>query len=59
MNRRDALAQAWETAFAGLKRAARSAEDDGAKRLYGVLFGRAKAAPERKKKAAEPKGEPK
>lgn len=59
MTRRDAQAQAWETAFAGLKRAARSAEDDGAKGLYGALFGRAKAAPKRNKKAAEPTGEPK
>lgn len=58
MTRRDALEQAWETAFAGLKRAARAAEDDGAKGLYGALFGRAKA-PKRKKKAAEPKSEPK
>lgn len=58
MTRRDALAQAWETAFAGVKRAARAAEDDGAKGLYGVLFERAKPAPKRKKKApagAEPK----
>jgi hypothetical protein len=54
MTRRDALAQAWETAFAGLKRAARAAEDDGAKGLHGALFERAKAAPKRKKKAAEP-----
>jgi hypothetical protein len=53
MTRRDALAQPWETAFAGLKRAARSAEDDGAKGLYGVLFERVKAAP--KKKKADPK----
>lgn len=56
MTRRDALAQAWETAFASLKRAARAAEDDGAKGLYGALFERAKAAPKRKKK---PAGEPK
>ncbi|MFS8064842.1 MAG: hypothetical protein ACMG6S_00595 [Byssovorax sp.] len=55
MTRRDALAQAWETAFAGLKRAARAAEDDGAKGLYGALFGRAKASPKPKKKAPEPK----
>jgi hypothetical protein len=59
MTRRDALAQAWETAFAGLKRAARAAEDDGAKGLYGALFGRAKAAPKAKKKAAGPKEEAK
>jgi hypothetical protein len=52
MTRRDALAQAWETAFAGVKRAARAAEDDGAKGLYGVLFERAKAAPKRKKTAS-------
>ena len=58
MTRRDALAQPWETAFAGLKRAARAAEDDGAKGLYGALFGRAKAAP-KPKKAAAPKVEPK
>jgi len=55
MPRRDALAQAWETAFAGLKRAARAAEDDGAKGLHGALFGRAKASPKPKKKAPEPK----
>lgn len=59
MTRRDALAQAWETAFAGLKRAARAAEDDGATGLYGALFERAKTAPKRKKKANEPKGGPK
>jgi hypothetical protein len=51
ITRRDALAQAWETAFAGVKRAARAAEDDGAKGLYGVRFERAKAAPMRKPKA--------
>jgi hypothetical protein len=50
ITRRDALAQAWETAFAAVKRAARSAEDDGAKGLHAVLFERAKAAPKRKKK---------
>ena len=56
MNRRDALAQAWETAFAGLKRAARAAEDDGAKGLFGALFEREKSAPKKKaKKSAEPK----
>lgn len=54
ITRRDALAQPWETAFAGLKRAARAAEDDGAKGLYGVLFERAKAAPKRKKAPKEP-----
>ncbi len=54
MTRRDALAQAWETAFAGVKRAARAAEDDGAKGLYGVLFERAKAAPKRKKAPQSP-----
>ena len=59
MTRRDALAQAWETAFAALKRAARAAEDDGAKGLHGALFGRAKAAAKPKKKAAAPKVEPK
>ena len=55
--RRDALAQAWETAFAAVKRAARTAEDDGAKGLYGALFERAKPAPKRKKAPA--KAEPK
>jgi len=61
MTKRDALAQAWETAFAGLKRAARSAEDDGATGLYGALFGRAKAAPKAKKakKPAAPAAPPK
>lgn len=55
MTRRDALAQAWETAFAAVKRAARAAEDDGAKGLHAVLFERAKAAPKRKKAPAEAK----
>jgi hypothetical protein len=58
MTRRDALAQAWETAFAALKRAVRAAEDDGAKGLHAALFGRAKAAQKPKKKA-EPETEPK
>jgi len=39
--------------------AARAAEDDGAKGLYAVLFGRAKAAPKRKRAAAAAKVEPK
>lgn len=59
INRRDALALGWEAAFAGLKRAARVADDDGAMGLYGALFTRAKAAPKKAKKAAEPKAEPK
>jgi hypothetical protein len=49
MSRRDAFAQAWETAFAGLKRGARAAEDEGAKGLHAALFDR-KAPP---KKAAK------
>jgi len=50
---RDALEQAWETAFAGLKRAARAAEDDGVKDLYAALFDRA-PKPRAKKKADKP-----
>jgi hypothetical protein len=56
---RDALAQGWETAFAGLKRAARAAADEGAPGLYEALFER-KDPPAKKakgKKAAPPKGE--
>ncbi|MFT3768586.1 MAG: hypothetical protein QM820_24330 [Minicystis sp.] len=53
MSTREALAQGWETAFAGLKNAARAAEDDGVKGLYAALFER---APKPKSKA---KGEPK
>lgn len=38
MHARDALEQAWETAFAALKRGAKAAEDDGAKGLFAALF---------------------
>ncbi|MFT3768542.1 MAG: hypothetical protein QM820_24105 [Minicystis sp.] len=38
---REALEQGWETEFAALKRAARAAEDDGAKGLFAALFERA------------------
>ena len=40
MSARDALAQAWETAFASLKNAARVAEDDGERGLFAALFER-------------------
>jgi hypothetical protein len=53
MSGREALEQAWETAFAGLKRAARAAEDDGARGLYAALFERAPKA-----KATAPKAKP-
>jgi hypothetical protein len=39
ISKRDALEQAWETAFASLKRGARAAEDDGAAGLFDALFG--------------------
>lgn len=42
ISRRDALEQPLETAFAALKRGARSAEDDGATGLFDALFGVAK-----------------
>lgn len=35
---RDAVGQAWDAAFAALKRAARAAADDGATTLYATLF---------------------
>lgn len=41
---RDALAQTWKKALAGLKRGARTAVDDGAPYLYATLFGQATAA---------------
>jgi hypothetical protein len=46
---RDALELGWETSFAELKRAARVAEDEGAKGLFGALFERT-PKPVRKKK---------
>lgn len=52
---RDALSQSWLTALARLKRATRTAEDDGARGLFAALF--EVAAPARKpktKKAAAP-----
>jgi hypothetical protein len=55
---RDAKAPAWEKAFASLKRATRTAEDDGAAGLFAALFEvekpKAKAA-----KAKPAKDEPK
>ncbi len=36
--RRNALTQSWETAYAALKRGAKSAEDDGAVGLFDTLF---------------------
>jgi hypothetical protein len=50
---RDALTLSWETAFAALKRAARAAEDDGAKGLFGALFERAPKAKKNGKKTAK------
>jgi len=40
MSRRAAIEQAWETAFASLKRGARAAEDEGYKGLFAALFER-------------------
>jgi len=55
LSARHALDQGWETAYAGVKNAARVAEDDGAKGLFASLFGTAKARPKKKKaKAAAP-----
>lgn len=51
---RDALAQGWETAFAALKRAARAAEDDGAKGVHAALFERAPKPKAKKKNAKKP-----
>jgi hypothetical protein len=45
---RDALAQPWETAYAALKNAARAAEDDGARGIFGALFHVASPRPKRK-----------
>ena len=52
-SRRDALGQPWETTLAALKRAARTAEDDGAKGVYSVLF-ESTAKPVKKKKVVPP-----
>lgn len=49
---RNALEQGWETAFAGFKRAALAAEDEGAQGLFTALFDRAP----RPKKAKGKKG---
>src|SRR5262249_27689488 len=60
---REALEQAWETAFAALKRGARAAEDDGAKGLFAALFERTAAAKAKTKakkaakKSAKPSGD--
>lgn len=48
---REATAQPWETAFAALKRAARSADDDGGE-LFATLFERTAPAKPRKKRTA-------
>jgi hypothetical protein len=50
-HRRDAVAQAWATALAALKRGARAAADDGAPTLYATLFDRPRPA---KTKSAKP-----
>jgi hypothetical protein len=55
MQRRDALEQAWETAFAALKRSVKTAEDDGAKGLFAALFD---AKPKAKRATKQPKDEP-
>ncbi|MDI3285502.1 hypothetical protein [Polyangium sp. 15x6] len=55
MAKRDALEQAWETAFASLKRGAKAAEDDGHRGLHAALFER--AAPAKKKARARKAGE--
>lgn len=55
MAARETLAPGWEKAFAVLKRAARTAEDDGAPGLYEALFVRsAPKAPAKKKAAKQP-----
>jgi hypothetical protein len=56
MSARDALDQAWETAFAALKRAARAAEDDGAKGLHAALFERAPKAKSKARAKKDAKG---
>ncbi len=53
--RRDALTQPWETAFSALKRAAKSAEDDGAKGVFDTLFRDPSAKPAKKKPAKKTK----
>jgi len=45
---RDAIGQTWETTLAVLRRAARTAEDDGAPGLYAALFGRLGRATKRR-----------
>lgn len=50
---RDALEQSWQTAFASLKLAARAAENDGAKGIFGALFERAPKPVKSKGKKAE------
>jgi len=51
MAKRDALEQAWETAFASLKRGAKAAEDDGHRGIHAALFER--PAPAKKKARAK------
>jgi hypothetical protein len=53
MTARGALAPAWEKAFAVLKRAARTAQDDGAPGLYDALFVRATAKATKKGKGTK------
>src|SRR5207248_5489670 len=38
LTQRDALGQSWQTAFAKLKNATRTAEDDGAHGLFEAIF---------------------
>jgi hypothetical protein len=58
MTRRAALEQKWETAFAGLKRGARAAEDDGAKGLFAALFDRPEPKAKSRTKKAAPRPRP-
>lgn len=52
--KRDALILPWSRAFVTLKRAARVADDDGAKGLYPALFHAAAAKPRKAKPAPAP-----
>lgn len=58
MAKRDAMEQAWETAFAALKRGAKAAEDDGHHGLFAALFERPvtakKGARAKRTKPSEP-----
>lgn len=60
-DRRDALALPWQSTFSALKRAARTAEDDGATGLFDALFSdtdKPAAKKPRKAKPAAPATEP-